>query len=283
MTPSVSCCVVLGQALMPCGQPSRTLLERVHTAARFYHSRSHEGGDRCLVLCTGGDPAGVGRPESEAMMGLLVAHGVSACDVLLEKRSRNTMENAFYSLPLLAAVQHALTDPVVHLVSSDFHLPRACYMFEAVFADAAVVRLAAPAFAPLRVVPLPARHGCLDAAAEETKKTSPSSLSAASASSYQNTTSVGAYLDREVHTLKHRLLQEQLPRHIHARGDAPTPVAPLPDARLQRALDAVLLMKEGGGFVRQAEEAAAAAAAAATATATGAAADGPLLLRSSRM
>ena len=49
----------------------------------------------------------------------------------MEKASINTCENAYYVIPILKK----LNVSTVTIITSDFHMPRACYLFEAVFAD----------------------------------------------------------------------------------------------------------------------------------------------------
>ena len=49
----------------------------------------------------------------------------------MEKESFNTIENAFYCIPILQKMGASK----IILLTSNFHIPRASYIFEAVFAD----------------------------------------------------------------------------------------------------------------------------------------------------
>jgi hypothetical protein len=104
-----------------------------------------------MVLC-GGDPAGTGVAESEVMQSMLDAEfaeiGALPPPTLLDTWSRTTVGNATFAARLLKQ-QHFHLSGVgadsslysqtsaqltkVLLVSSEFHLPRAKYFFEAVF------------------------------------------------------------------------------------------------------------------------------------------------------
>ncbi|HUZ75061.1 MAG TPA: YdcF family protein [Stellaceae bacterium] len=79
------------------------------------------------VLITGGDVSAVpGSPdEAEAMRRMLVAEGLDEHRMMLEERSRNTFENAIYSV----ALARPRPDQTWLLVTSAFHMPRAVGCF----------------------------------------------------------------------------------------------------------------------------------------------------------
>jgi uncharacterized SAM-binding protein YcdF (DUF218 family) len=57
--------------------------------------------------------------------------GIPEDAIEMEKESFNTIENAFYCIPIL---QEMRVSEVI-LLTSNFHIPRASYIFESVFAD----------------------------------------------------------------------------------------------------------------------------------------------------
>lgn len=84
--------------LLPQGQLGEDSVYRCLRAADLYHQ-----GPRCPVVVSGGrvDPESAGPTLAEAMRDFLMKLGVSADDILLEDRSRNTYENALYSAEML--------------------------------------------------------------------------------------------------------------------------------------------------------------------------------------
>merc|ERR1711974_163936 len=119
--------VVLGQSLNPTdGSPPNTLRSRVATAGALWRDQPD-----ALLICSGGDPVGTGKAESSIMFEFIEKQGVPKnARHVLEKRSMTTVGNAVECVPILrrAGVMH------IDLVSSEFHLPRAMYFFEAVLA-----------------------------------------------------------------------------------------------------------------------------------------------------
>lgn len=113
--------IVLGALLRPDGVPSPALRRRVGHAVALHHADLAPR----LLMSGGGTP-----PEAEAMATLAADAGVPRDRLLLEPRSRNTVENALFSLRLL--------DPGLRLVvvSDAWHLPRALHVFRRLGADA---------------------------------------------------------------------------------------------------------------------------------------------------
>jgi hypothetical protein len=105
-----------------------------------------------MVLC-GGDPAATGVAESEVMKSMLDVEfarlGVASPTTLLDVWSRTTVGNALHAARLLKRRPGSDSGDVL-LVSSEFHLPRALYFFEAVFAHVGLARRigARPALTP---------------------------------------------------------------------------------------------------------------------------------------
>mmetsp|Transcript_54510 Transcript_54510/g.151977 ORF Transcript_54510/g.151977 Transcript_54510/m.151977 type:complete len:208 (+) Transcript_54510:59-682(+) len=193
--------VVLGQALNPCGGVPGTLHARVQKTVALHRDRSN-----VPVIVTGGDPAKRGVSEAEVMAQLLRDAGVE--DVVLEPRALNTCQNALEVLRLLPEDCKQIS-----LVTSDFHMPRAAYIFEAVFS----------------------LH-CANLALEQH---SACGGQGSASDSGINAMSLSDRLHDEINNLENRLIQEFLPSHIPGQ-----PVPPLPPERLERALVEVRSMLE---------------------------------------
>ena len=80
------------------------------------------------IVMTGG-PAPSGHVEAEVMRQLAIELGVPADAILIEGRSRDTIENAGFTLRLLCGDDDACI-PTVIVVSTRYHLGRARRLFE---------------------------------------------------------------------------------------------------------------------------------------------------------
>jgi len=99
-------------------------VSRVREAARLYtHCKSHS--KSCTILASGGDPAGNKISEAEVIKRELGEIGIPLADVLAERESRNTFQNARFSNKILQ--QHGFDHTV--LVTSGTHLKRALLYF----------------------------------------------------------------------------------------------------------------------------------------------------------
>ncbi|MCB9602357.1 MAG: YdcF family protein [Sandaracinus sp.] len=105
------------------GQVRPELRRRVETGVRLWKE-----GRAPLLVMTGG-PAPSGHVEAEVMRDLAIELGVRPEAIRTEGRSRDTIENAGFTLAALCA-DDATCEPRVLLVSSPFHLPRAEALFE---------------------------------------------------------------------------------------------------------------------------------------------------------
>jgi len=126
--PSASALVVLGGGISPPQRPDDppdlgAAADRIWYAARLYHA----GKAPLLVLSGGGDPAVSLTSEAAAMRGLLSALGVPERAMVLEEQSRNTRENARFSVALLR--ERGIGSMV--LVTSALHMRRALGLFAA--------------------------------------------------------------------------------------------------------------------------------------------------------
>jgi uncharacterized SAM-binding protein YcdF (DUF218 family) len=123
--------VVLGCRLPKDGRPGAAIERRVAAGVALLAS----GAAPLLVLSGGGDGA---RPEAEVMRQLALAYGAPEVALLLETRSRNTVENAICSAALLRDRDASR----VIVVTDRYHLLRAQFLFR--HAGLEVVRAAAP-------------------------------------------------------------------------------------------------------------------------------------------
>jgi uncharacterized SAM-binding protein YcdF (DUF218 family) len=110
--------VVLGAKILPDGRPSGALERRMRVAISLYHA----GLAPLLVLSGGGGRA---IPEADVMQQLALAAGVPASALLLEPRSRTTLENATETAKLLTPTRGA----GVVLVTDSCHALRARMLF----------------------------------------------------------------------------------------------------------------------------------------------------------
>lgn len=123
--------VVLGAPLGPGGALTPILDERAAAAAALWRA----GGGR-LVVATGGATRGAGRAEADALAEALRARGVA--DVVVERASRTTAENAQFTAALLAP----LGARSIWLVTQPYHGRRAARLFRAAGFDAHVWHIA---------------------------------------------------------------------------------------------------------------------------------------------
>ena len=200
--------IVLGQSLNRDGSTPPTMHPRVCIAAKL-HDRHPEA----RLIVTGGDPAGTGKTEADVMAELLASAGVSRSSIVLEHEAQNTVQNALLALPLVSRDAN-----VVHLVTSDFHMPRALYIFEA--AAAALGRAG-----QLRLQPHPSPM--------------PDVGDASAAASTINAQGRNERLSLELHMLQHDFVQKHLPTHGDAGRLALGPLRPLAPGRLRATVDDV--------------------------------------------
>lgn len=110
--------VVLGAPLGPGEALSPVLAERVAAAAALWHA----GGGR-LVVATGGVTRGAQRAEADVIAAALRERGVP--DVLVERASQTTRENARLTRPILEA--HGVRS--LWIVTQPFHGRRSARLF----------------------------------------------------------------------------------------------------------------------------------------------------------
>ena len=130
--------VILGCRVMPGGEPSMLLQDRLETALDYL-----EEDPDILVVVSGGQ--GSNEPVSEAacMADWLEEKGISEDRIFLEDQSSNTKESLIFSKDLLAREGIDVGETDVLVVSNGFHLTRARMLAER-FGYGEVSTLAAP-------------------------------------------------------------------------------------------------------------------------------------------
>lgn len=109
--------VIFGCQVKPDG-PSILLRDRLDTALDYLEDHPD-----MTVVVTGGKGDDEHISEAQCMYNYLTEHGVNGENIYMEDQSRNTWQNANYTLDLLIQNGYDITDDVI-LVSSGFHLAR---------------------------------------------------------------------------------------------------------------------------------------------------------------
>lgn len=109
--------VIFGCQVKPDG-PSILLRDRLDTALDYLEDHPD-----MTVVVTGGKGDDEHMSEAQCMYNYLTEHGVNGENIYMEDQSRNTWQNANYTMDLLIQNGYDITDDVV-LVSSGFHLAR---------------------------------------------------------------------------------------------------------------------------------------------------------------
>lgn len=110
--------VILGCQVMPSGEPSILLRDRLDTALDWL-----ETWPDAVVVVSGGQGGNEPMSEARCMAGYLTARGIAAERILLEDRSSNTDENLRNTVELLAEAGYDPTAEIA-VVSNGFHLAR---------------------------------------------------------------------------------------------------------------------------------------------------------------
>lgn len=110
--------IILGAQVMPSGQPSVLLQDRLDTALDWLEDHPDT-----TVVVSGGQGESEPSTEARAMADYLMEKGWPEEQILLEEQSVNTEQNLYYSLDLLEVEGYDVTADVV-VVSNGFHLAR---------------------------------------------------------------------------------------------------------------------------------------------------------------
>lgn len=120
------CIIILGSPNDAEGNLSPIALSRLKVAKELYQA------ERALILCTGGFGPNFNvtkHPHALYAQHFLLANGVMSEDLLDSVLSANTVEDAVLSLKQLnnSGIEEAV------VVTSDYHLPRAKFIFDKLF------------------------------------------------------------------------------------------------------------------------------------------------------
>ena len=119
---------ILGQVLEESGKLPFSLIARVEKGMQLVRSLILSTEKHPMVFLSGGDTAKRGITEARAMRNAINSPS-SAEYVVLEEKATNTVENAINMVRMCENQRYEC----VHLVTNEFHVPRAKCIFECVF------------------------------------------------------------------------------------------------------------------------------------------------------
>ncbi|MBV9489185.1 MAG: YdcF family protein [Verrucomicrobia bacterium] len=105
-------------------KPSAFAYSRIIEAIRLY-LLARKSNHQCSIVLSGGDASRTGVTEAEAYRTEMLQIGIEDSDILLERRSLNTFQNAEFTGALLRGKPFDR----LFLVTSGLHLRRACLYF----------------------------------------------------------------------------------------------------------------------------------------------------------
>ncbi|MCH4057893.1 MAG: YdcF family protein [Lactobacillaceae bacterium] len=116
--------IVLGAGLIDGNQVSRLLGARIDRAIRFANKQIAKGRPAPKIIFSGGQGPDEKLSEAQAMADYAIAHGWDPELVVLEDKSRNTLENMKFSKAIIDA-DHSVSKPNVRFFSNNYHTFRA--------------------------------------------------------------------------------------------------------------------------------------------------------------
>ena len=125
--PPADCIIALGAGVNGT-VPSLSLRDRLVGTYDYMTANPN-----CIAIVSGGQGEGEDITEARCMRDWLVDKGISPDRILMEDRSTCTLENLRYSMELIDTLP--IKDPVIGIVSSDYHLHRAKRLAEYVGLD----------------------------------------------------------------------------------------------------------------------------------------------------
>jgi uncharacterized SAM-binding protein YcdF (DUF218 family) len=105
--------------------PAHDVLPRIDASARNYAACKRTA-NTCRIIVSGGNPQHHSATEADTYLPYLLDRQVARSDIVLEKNSRTTYENARY---VSAIVGESHYDTLI-LVTSAYHMPRALLDFQ---------------------------------------------------------------------------------------------------------------------------------------------------------
>lgn len=138
--------IILGCRVMPGGEPSILLQDRLDTALDYLDDHPE-----MTVVVSGGQGSNEPTSEAACMAGYLEKHGVDPDQILLEDKSSNTKENLIYSRELLEKQGVDVGEERVLVVSNGFHLTRSRMLAERYGYESVSVLAAPTSHIPSRI------------------------------------------------------------------------------------------------------------------------------------
>ncbi len=105
--------------------PGTLSYSRILEGATLYQT-CKKSDNQCKILVSGGDMSDTGKSEAELYKNELLKLNIDSSDILVEIQSRNTFENAQFSVPL---IQEERPDQIF-LVTAGIHMKRALLYFK---------------------------------------------------------------------------------------------------------------------------------------------------------
>lgn len=123
--------IVLGKRLLPSGEPTAMLINRMKTASALFKDKFNPKRGDVMIVTGGRVQKGKGVPtEASVMKSLAVKCGVSAHCLVMEDQAKSTYDNATYSKDIM---DYSGLIGSVTVITSDFHMNRGKTIFDAVF------------------------------------------------------------------------------------------------------------------------------------------------------
>ena len=257
------CALMLGQALNKDGTVPKTLEYRAIAAAGLWRMADKLGKKDFRIVLSGGDPVNTGVTEAQRCINMLKSDPYNVPEYALvgEFLSTTTLENLFYSYPLIADLygggENADIKPrtKVALITSEFHMSRSLYMSEAVFGDAQIVdpvkerKCGTYKNFGIDVVPVPVHSGCPLQEIHEWEYFGPAHNQFINEQSLQQRLRGELYFNRD-HIVGKSGTTSALDNHI-LKGEIK--IKPLSEERLQEAVRTAKILLEVEPELRNAE------------------------------
>ncbi len=120
------CIVVLGYALNSDGSMQPELIDRLEVAL----ASAQKYPNAYIAVTGGGTAANASITEAEAMASWLIANGISSDRLILETQSLSTTYNAVNTYAMFVRQYRNIES--IAVISSDYHVPWGCTMFQTV-------------------------------------------------------------------------------------------------------------------------------------------------------
>ncbi len=126
------CLMVLGFGLNKDGSMRQELIDRLNLALECAEKYPH-----AFIAVTGGGTASENpsATEADAMAEWLMENGINESRIMIEDNSKTTVENAVFTYNIITADYPQIKD--IAIITSDYHIPMACTLFNAQFLLAA--------------------------------------------------------------------------------------------------------------------------------------------------